>query len=377
MNHSEAVEQMTSERYLLNELTPEARDAFEEHLFDCPECALDLRSGALFVREAKVQLPELLASQSRSGKAKGSVKRSFWSALWRPAFAAPAFAALLIVVGYQNFITLPALRHSANEPRLAPLAPLHSATRGATLLTFTADRTHGVALPVDLVIDPEVAPAASYSFDLRDPKGKLVWTGGLPATTLGPDSDQSFSLTIPGGMLQSGPYSLMVTSVTAQGGLRRRAAGGVARAHCVSCSRRGRKTSRASPTIYERAGVKAEIAPFFSDLPQRIAQRASGHCAIGRFDGVGTRGHRPSGDSRAVAACARSGPGRERRFARPVAVRREVVRQRDFTPRFLSERLAELDRGAAVADRRAAGAKSAWRRRRGRAARRSRPARRG
>ena len=36
MNHSEAVEQMTSERYLLNELTPDARDAFEEHVIRLP-----------------------------------------------------------------------------------------------------------------------------------------------------------------------------------------------------------------------------------------------------------------------------------------------------------------------------------------------------
>ena len=218
MNHSEAVEQMVSERYLLNELTPDARDAFEEHVFDCPECALDLRAGALFVQEAKIQLPELEGSQAKSGRAKAIGKRNFWVSVWRPAFAVPAFAALLFVVGYQNLVTLPALRQSANEPRLAPAVPLRSATRGATPHTFTADRTHGVALPVDLVIEPEMAPAASYSFDLRDPHGKLVWTGSLPATAQGADSDRSFSLTIPGAMLQSGPYSLMVTSVTAQGG---------------------------------------------------------------------------------------------------------------------------------------------------------------
>ena len=77
MNHSEAVEQMTSERYLLNELTPDARDAFEEHAFDCPECALDLRAGALFVHEAKVQLPELVASQARSEMAKAKREAEF------------------------------------------------------------------------------------------------------------------------------------------------------------------------------------------------------------------------------------------------------------------------------------------------------------
>jgi hypothetical protein len=218
MNHSEVVEQMTSERYLLNELAPDARDAFEDHLFDCQECALDLRAGALFVREAKVQLPELVASQTRSEMAKASEKRNFWFSLWRPVFAAPVFAALLIVVGYQNFVTFPVLRQSANEPRLAPLAQLHSATRGATLPTFTADRKHGVALPVDLVSDPEMAAAASYSFELSDPRGKVAWSGSLPAIAQGTGSDQSFSLTIPGSMLQSGSYSLMVTSVTGPGG---------------------------------------------------------------------------------------------------------------------------------------------------------------
>jgi len=218
MNHSEAVEQMNSERYLLNELTPDVRDAFEEHVFECPECALDLRAGAAFVREAKVQLPDVVASHAGSGVAKAREKRTSWFSWWRPAFAVPAFAALLVVVGYQNFVTFPALRQSANEPRLAPMAPLRSATRGATRPTFTADRTHGVALPVDLVIEPEMAPATSYSFDLSGPQGKLVWTGTLPATAPGTDSDQSFSLTIPGGMLESGSYSLMVTGVTAQGG---------------------------------------------------------------------------------------------------------------------------------------------------------------
>ena len=160
-----------------------------------------------------------MASKTRSGMAIVSEKRNFWFSLWRPAFAAPAFAALLIVVGYQNFVTFPALRQSANEPSLAPVAPLHSATRGATLPTVTADRKHGEVLLADPAGRPgRRRPAASYSFDLRDPQGKLAWTGSLPATAQGTSSDQSFSVTIPGSMLQNGLYSLVVTSVTAHKG---------------------------------------------------------------------------------------------------------------------------------------------------------------
>jgi anti-sigma factor RsiW len=35
MKHEEAVQQLAIERYLLDELTPELREQFEEHLFDC------------------------------------------------------------------------------------------------------------------------------------------------------------------------------------------------------------------------------------------------------------------------------------------------------------------------------------------------------
>jgi anti-sigma factor RsiW len=217
MNHTEAVEQMAAERYLLNELAPDARDAFEEHIFDCPECALDLRAGTLFVQEAKNQFPALAASQAKSEETKSSNKRSFSFFWWRPAFAVPALAALLILVGYQNFVTFPALRQSVTEPRLAPVVPLHSATRGATRPTFTVDRAHGLALPIDLSAEPGMASPASYSLSLRNPEGKLVWVSTLAAPASETESEQRFSLTIPGSALRNGTYSLLITSVSAQG----------------------------------------------------------------------------------------------------------------------------------------------------------------
>jgi Putative zinc-finger len=218
MNHTEAVEQMATERYLLDELAPDARDAFEEHVFDCPDCALDLRAGAVFVHEAKTQLP-LLPSPAPAVARVAPVreKPSFWASLWRPAFAAPAFAALLMVLVYQNTVTFPALRGAAGQPHIVPVAPVHGATRGGSHISVTADRASGVALPIDLSAQPGMAPAASYSLDLRDPQGKAAWTGSIAAATSAPDGDQPISVVIPGAMLQNGTYSLTVTSVTAQG----------------------------------------------------------------------------------------------------------------------------------------------------------------
>ena len=58
MDHDMVVRQKMTERYLLNELDPAARDEFEEHFFDCKECALDVHAGALFVEQSKVVFGE-------------------------------------------------------------------------------------------------------------------------------------------------------------------------------------------------------------------------------------------------------------------------------------------------------------------------------
>jgi hypothetical protein len=214
MDHSEAVRQMATERYLLDELTPDLREAFEEHLFDCSECALDLRVGVAFVREAKVQLPELtsdMPAPSSTAFRKSKVGEDGWLWWWRPSLATPAFATLLILIGYQNLVSFPALRAAANQPRLLPSAPLLGATRGGLPLTVAADRKHGVALPIDLAQQPGIADYASFSFELSDPQGKLVWSG------VGAPSGQQLSLIIPGAMLRNGIYTLAVSGVAPNG----------------------------------------------------------------------------------------------------------------------------------------------------------------
>ena len=155
MNHNEAVEQMAVERYLLNELAPDARDDFEEHMFGCQECALDTRVANVFIEEAKAQLSKIAPGRAKVANAGTSTKApSKWLTWWRPAFAAPAFAALLVVIGYQNLVTLPSLRTSESEPSVVPSAPVYGATRGGARTAITANRELGISLPVDLPLDP-------------------------------------------------------------------------------------------------------------------------------------------------------------------------------------------------------------------------------
>ena len=47
MTHAVAVATHAVERYLLDEMTELERHRFEEHYFDCQDCAADLRAGTL------------------------------------------------------------------------------------------------------------------------------------------------------------------------------------------------------------------------------------------------------------------------------------------------------------------------------------------
>ncbi len=216
MNHSEAVKEMAAERYLLNELSPDARDAFEEHLFDCPECALDVRSGSTFISEAKVQLPAIGPGTAVTNKVALPRERDKqWFAWLRPAFAVPVFASLLAVVGYQNLVTLPALHNSANQPRIVQVAPL-VATRGGSHVSVSADRVNGIALPIDLPLD-SAAGYTSFSFELSNSQGKIVWSNFVSAAAQNPGNDLQLSVIVPGAMLGNGTYTLAISGVGAHG----------------------------------------------------------------------------------------------------------------------------------------------------------------
>src|SRR5438477_9841743 len=85
MDHTAVVRQKMTERYLLDELDSQLRDEFEEHYFDCPECALDVSAGAQFVGHAK----SVLAEHTEPVSVQAAPSRNLgaeWLAWLRPAF---------------------------------------------------------------------------------------------------------------------------------------------------------------------------------------------------------------------------------------------------------------------------------------------------
>ena len=80
-----------------------------------------------------------------------------------------------------------------------------------------------------------------------------------------------------------------------------------ARARCMSCSSAGRRISIGCAEAYAAAGVDADLAPFFADLPRRMAASHLVVCRSGASTCRRTCGYRAAGDHGAVAGRARSG----------------------------------------------------------------------
>jgi anti-sigma factor RsiW len=103
MDHDVVVSNYTAERYLLGELTETEREAYEEHYFDCAECAEEIQCGAEFVQMVReVGNEEPRNDQPVRGPA--AIWRSGW---FRPmAAAACGLLALGLSVNvYQTFRT--------------------------------------------------------------------------------------------------------------------------------------------------------------------------------------------------------------------------------------------------------------------------------
>jgi len=213
MQHSEAVQMMATERYLLGEFSEEMREAFEAHFFECEECAHDLRAAAALIDEAKHQLAAPAANTAVAA-AKPKPPRRDWFAWMKPAFAVPVFAALILVIGYQNVATIPSLRSAARQPRLAPWVTLHVGTRYGAPLPVVADHNSGATLVIDVA---DTATYSSFVFNLQDPQGKEFWTKTFQ-TAATQNGEEPLSLIIPGTGLQPGAYTLTITGITAQGG---------------------------------------------------------------------------------------------------------------------------------------------------------------
>jgi hypothetical protein len=207
MDHEVVARQKITEKYLLNELDSETRDQFEEHFFDCSACAFDVRAGSAFVEQSKVVLAE---GHAEAPVAAPVPAKSGWRAWLRPAFAMPALAVLLAVVGYQNLVTYPRMKQAVDHPQVLPWASVNIGTLGATGPEITTAPGKGFLVFVRI---PPQSGYSLYTANLYNPAGKLEWSLTIPATA----TQDQWPISVPGADRQGGTYTLVVRGSTTAG----------------------------------------------------------------------------------------------------------------------------------------------------------------
>lgn len=232
MDHNQAIQIGAAEKYVLRELSDDLRDAYEEHFFDCTACAADLQSAMIFAEAARDVFEQ---EEPHPATAAKKHSESLWSRWLRPIVAVPVFAALLLLVGYQNLVTIPRAKHEGAQAEPTGMAQIGMARTGAVqtgvaqtgvaeafassfrLLGSTRGEAATTVVAVhakdSFALDFDFTPTqtfASYSGALVDDAGRTVLQVALP----GDLANKEVHVMVPGGLLHAGRYVLVINGVS-------------------------------------------------------------------------------------------------------------------------------------------------------------------
>lgn len=210
MDHAEAVRSGAVERYLLGELAEQERDQYEEHVFECPQCADNLKSTVAFVENARAVLAARPHEVSGLHLAVPASDR--WRSLVGRVVPLAAAAALVLVVG-ASAIEIRRLRaelSAAEVPSAAAwsfLSVSRGEPEGITLgrdqrwLGLTLSRSAGDTHPF-------------YRCEVQDAAGQVVVASVVPA----PQRGQELQIVLPARRLTPGVHTLVLAGMNAPDG---------------------------------------------------------------------------------------------------------------------------------------------------------------
>jgi hypothetical protein len=203
MTHDLATRNQIAARYLLGELSPTERDDFEEHYFDCADCARDVRTGAILRANTKAVLQERCVAAAQTAVSGDSWWRRLFT--FRGPVLAPygAAAALVLFSTYQGAVVIPNLR-SASEPQLVASTALRPTVRGSDLTIPVAKDARFFEVNFD--VDSQ-QPFAAYECDIVRGNGSPMFTVNAPAGSAG---STTLNLLLPAARFATGEYVVVL-----------------------------------------------------------------------------------------------------------------------------------------------------------------------
>ena len=199
MDHAEATSTQATDRYLLGELTAAEADAFEEHFFDCVECADELRIGVRFMNGGRGLARE--AAAPAVAPVVPIAERRSRRTVWLPASVA---AALLLAIG-----TPLLMKQRASGPAFE-VASQHSFLLADSRSAADVPTLNGNA-PIVLWADVPSEPTYSrYEARLHRPDGSV-----LPLSFTPDPNGEPTPLTVRG--LSAGTHALAIVGIDPAG----------------------------------------------------------------------------------------------------------------------------------------------------------------
>jgi hypothetical protein len=195
------------DKYLMGELTHAERQTFEEHMFDCPACAERVKEDFDLISDLKVVLWEDREEFARQAISQSKKTVNSWRDWFRLPSLAPAFAAiaLAIVVGYQNFVSIPGML----QTQVLDTTPIVATTRGAES-QIAAVKPGAVFFPATFeVFSQAIYPGYVCEFLTS---GKTV----AASVDCGKHATAEFTLTLllPAGKFPDGGYTMILRPAT-------------------------------------------------------------------------------------------------------------------------------------------------------------------
>jgi hypothetical protein len=127
----------------------------------------------------------------------------------RLAFAIPTLALLVLLVGFQNVITIPHLKSAASSTMKVQdgdfVSLVGADTRAQGMRLFRIHRDRAAILEIDI---PRANEFASYVCEVQDEAGQSLYRQRVPAH----EAKASVHFIFPSGELQPGNYALIISS---------------------------------------------------------------------------------------------------------------------------------------------------------------------
>jgi len=187
----------------LGELNGASLDSFEEHLFECSECTMDVKAGVTFIDAARTELSA--ARKVAVSRVEGGQRWTSW--LTSPWILSPALAACLLILCFQTFVSQPRMRQELAQMQtpavLKPLVLANAGARGDSTPEIVAPAHGSFVISLDV---PATGSFSSYLCSLHGPDGSLLWQ-----TTVTPEqAHDSLLINIPTGKTKEGPNTFLV-----------------------------------------------------------------------------------------------------------------------------------------------------------------------